>query len=403
MRITLSIVVLISACAGPPEGRPPLPSGVGETVFTAGEDPDNPFFAALGTNARSCATCHDQDAGWSVTPEALQARFDDSDGLDPVFRALDGATSPDADVSTVAARRDAYALLLAKGLVRVGLPVPDDADFTLTAVDDPYGFATAAELSLFRRPLPATNLRFASQLMWDGRAPSLELQAIDALVGHAEADAIDDDAVARLVAFESSIYTAQARDDLAGDLADDGARGGADALAELARDGAGFALYAAWLDDDDPQRAAIARGEQIFDRRPIRIRGVAGLADQDGTCATCHDEADVGSHATPRLMDLGIADDDRRTAELPLYTFTRASDGRVSRRTDPGAALITGRWADLGKFKVPSLRGLAMRPPYFHDGRAADLGEVLRFYQQRFDLDLSRRERADLIAFLSAL
>ena len=47
--------------------------------------------------------------------------------------------------------------------------VPANAEFELVAVDDPYNFASAAELSLFRRPLPTTNLKFLSTVMWDGR------------------------------------------------------------------------------------------------------------------------------------------------------------------------------------------------------------------------------------------
>ena len=71
--------------------------------------------------------------------------------------------------------------------------------------------------------------------------------------------------------------------------------------------------------------------------------------------------------------------------------------------SDPGRALITGKWADIGRFKVPALRGLVNRPPYFHNGLASNLDEVLEFYQRRFDIDLSREEQRDLIAFRSAL
>ena len=60
-------------------------------------------------------------------------------------------------------------MLLNKGVIRVGLPIPQSAEFELIAVDDPYHFASAAELSLFRRPLPGTNVRFVSAVMWDGR------------------------------------------------------------------------------------------------------------------------------------------------------------------------------------------------------------------------------------------
>jgi cytochrome c peroxidase len=65
--------------------------------------------------------------------------------------------------------------------------------------------------------------------------------------------------------------------------------------------------------------------------------------------------------------------------------------------------LITGKWADIGKFKGPILRGLAARAPYFHNGSAASLKEVIEFYDVRFDMGLTEREKADLAAFLSTL
>jgi len=62
-----------------------------------------------------------------------------------------------------------------------------------------------------------------------------------------------------------------------------------------------------------------------------------------------------------------------------------------------------GEWADIGKFKVPTLRLLTARAPYFHDGSAPTLGAVVAYYDQRFDLKLSSQEQADLVAFMSAL
>jgi cytochrome c peroxidase len=53
--------------------------------------------------------------------------------------------------------------------------------------------------------------------------------------------------------------------------------------------------------------------------------------------------------------------------------------------------------------KVPILRGLASRAPYFHDGRAATLQDVVDFYDQRFDIGFTDDEKRDLIAFLDAL
>lgn len=54
-------------------------------------------------------------------------------------------------------------------MLRVGIGVPPHAEFELIAVDDPYGYASASELSLFRRPLPATNLADLATVVWDGR------------------------------------------------------------------------------------------------------------------------------------------------------------------------------------------------------------------------------------------
>ena len=55
------------------------------------------------------------------------------------------------------------------------------------------------------------------------------------------------------------------------------------------------------------------------------------------------------------------------------------------------------------RFKGPILRGLAARAPYFHNGSAATLSDVVEFYETRFQIGLTPREKADLIAFLRAL
>src|SRR6185436_12374037 len=114
---------------------------------------------------------------WTIVPNQVRAVFDATEGgeiddrlgLGAIFRTNDGSNSPDADVSTLEARRAAYSMLLTRGLIRVGLPVPTDAEFELVAVDDPYHHASAADVSMFRRPLPMTNLRLLSTVMWDGR------------------------------------------------------------------------------------------------------------------------------------------------------------------------------------------------------------------------------------------
>jgi cytochrome c peroxidase len=71
--------------------------------------------------------------------------------------------------------------------------------------------------------------------------------------------------------------------------------------------------------------------------------------------------------------------------------------------TDPGRALISGNCADIGKIKGPILRGLAARAPYFHNGSAATLTDVVNFYNQRFNIGLTDQQKQDLVNFLSTL
>ncbi|MCU1336177.1 MAG: hypothetical protein JWO19_1758, partial [Bryobacterales bacterium] len=69
----------------------PDPSGVVRTFSQNGDiDLTSPFFQSLGTNGRSCGTCHQPSDAMSVSAAHVQARFDSSSGLDPIFRTNDG-------------------------------------------------------------------------------------------------------------------------------------------------------------------------------------------------------------------------------------------------------------------------------------------------------------------------
>lgn len=417
----------------------------------------NAFFKQFGTNDRTCATCHVPTEGWTITPEGVRDRFEKTKGLDPLFRLVDGANSPLEDISTVQKRHQAYSMLLKKANIRVGIGIPMDAEFELDAVDDPYGFASATELSLFRRPMPTTNLKFISAVMWEGRETTLDsnssnciygtaicfspvsfdlaTQANHATLGHAEGLAhLTQAEREEIVAFEMGLFTAQEYDNHAGKLSSNGANGGPkrlitqtyyfginDTLAGDYRTRAPFdpkvmSLYDAWgrnssrlSNNRRKARAAIARGEVLFNTKPIRISGVKGINDDlgvntlPGTCTTCHNTPNSGNHSIPMPLDIGISDASRRTPDMPLYTLRNKVTGKTIQTTDPGRALITGKWKDIGRFKGPVLRALASRPPYFHDGSAKDLSAVVNFYNNRFGIGLSEQEKADLIVFLASL
>jgi hypothetical protein len=439
----------------------PNPDGASLTVSRSGFiDTANPFFTPMG-NGRSCASCHSEDAGWSVTPRGLAQRFEQSQGTDAVFRLVDGANSLNAATATLDQKRLAYSMLLTKGLIRVGMSMPANAEFSLLRADDPYNFASARELSLFRRPLPSANLAFLSSVMWDGReSPAgasidsgLLAQASDAVRGHAEA-AVQLSAASQraIVDFERGLFAAQSTSTAAGSLLENGASGGALALAAttfypgingLAGDSRTLApfnrnvmtLFGAWRNLAAPPpppvrplpgqrtpppapvttvsavnlaRASIARGEALFNNRPFNITQVAGFPQngvqpQRGSCASCHNAPNAGSHSAPLLLDIGVADGRFRTPDMPLYTLRNNATGATVATTDPGLAMLTGRWRDVGKMKVPVLRNLSARAPYFHNGAQADLQGVVRFYDRRFQIGLTPQEVADLTAFLKAL
>ncbi len=436
--------------------------GKGATYSSAGGiDFNNPFFKSLGSNGRSCATCHVPTEGWTITPKGVQALFDKTKGQDPLFRLVDGANSPLANVATLEERRVAYSMLLNKANIRVGIGIPDDAEFKLIKVDDPYGYASETELSLFRRPLPTTNLKFLNTIMWEGRETTSEVnssdcifatdtcfaplstdlgsQANNATRGHAEAlqDLTIEQRIA-IVDFELSLFSAQIYDNDIGSLTQNNAKGGPKELARQTDyfgindtvsgdyrtrevfNPVAMSLYDVWDSQDANElksspgdyydkRAAIARGQHIFNATPIQISGVSGLNDElgidviPGTCSTCHNTPNVGNHSVPLPINIGVSDASRRTADVPLYTLQNNMTGETVEITDPGRALITGKWKDIGRFKGPTLRSAASRPPYFHDGSASDLNAVVDFYIARFNIGFTGREKADLVAFLAAL
>ncbi len=475
--------------AGPAPSPPELtvapdPTGLVATLKIDGPlDHRGPFFQSLGTNGRSCSTCHDPQEAMSFTPLHADLLFATTRGRDPLFARVDGANCDNVATGNAAG----HSLILRNGLIRIALPVPANAEFSISVVSDPYGCALRIDpnthvltVSVYRRPLPATNLSFLSAVMFDGRetvAPltspaddavnlrtDLTQQARDATTGHAQATAPPTAAQLQgIVDFELSLYTAQLWDCDAGALQASGAYGGPFALAMQAYypgmndtlgqdpnglpfDATAMTLYGAWADRPSPLgrdhsddgdhgvRAAIAAGEQLFNSAPLTITNVRGLNDNPalgqptsfrGTCTTCHDTPNVGNHSLPLPLDIGTAhtanpsfesDPTITTAvsqlsmpQLPVFLISGCpapfNPGQTASfyTTDPGRALITGHCSDFNRLKGPILRGLAGRAPYFHNGAAATLREVVNFYNQRFQMALTENQKDELVAFLGSL
>jgi cytochrome c peroxidase len=437
----------------------------------------NGFFANLGTNGRSCGTCHVAEDAWTLTPRHARSLAAD----DPLFTPNDGSDCPPANPaqgpdSTLSSE------LLDYGLIRIELAIPSAADFSLAAATNPKGCTIPpgspgvnGQLFLFRRPLPTTNLMFDTAIMWDGRETlqpiatkakfrrigpllfDLKDQANSATTGHAQGAAIVGMPVQEdIVTFETNLSTAQLliepRRGLSIPLNTAGGEGGPDYLQDTVApaffvgvndplkpgfSSAAFTIFAAWEPTSAQFRSlsstqrAIGRGEAIFNDTTFVIHDVPGLnsvpsnplynpsdpfAGQDlvGGCTLCHNSPNVGNHSTSLPINIGVTmanpiDNDGSPnaaldlAHLPVYTLRNTATGAAVEVTDPGKAMISGKWTDIGKTKGPILRGLAARAPYFHNGSAADLKTVVKFYNQRFDIGLSSRQARDLVAFLSAL
>jgi len=472
------------------------PSGASETYSTTGGGIDltGPFFQSLGTNGRSCATCHQPSDAMSVAAANVQQRFNFTQGLDPIFRTNDGSNcNHNIDVSTLAGRSAAYSLLRTRGLIRIAIGVPL-ADYQVVSVSNPYGCNESDVISQYRRPLPATNLRFLSTVMFDGRESSpltgtqkityvpsphdldslifdLKHQSLDATNGHAQGDGSrpTPDEQTQIVNFEMALSTGQIIDNLAGRLDARGATGGPISLTTqqffiginssvrfllpppqfnyefpggLVTPGDGyfssaiFNPFDAWASmPASSPRAAVARGQAIFNLKTINITEVAGINDDisagglvaggisslPGTCGTCHDTPNVGNHSFPTPLDIGTGDPDPSNSnvnkggldirylpsitvcKLDLTTTPPSPTSNCKTTTDLGQALIDGKFDHVGKIKGPILRGLSARAPYFHNGSAQTLLDAVRFYEKRFGLVLTRQEESDLVAFLSTL
>ena len=463
--------------------------GASETYSTTGGGIDltGPFFQSMGTNGRSCATCHQPSDAMSVSAAHVQQRFSQTQGQDPIFRTVDGSNcNHSIDVSTLAGRSAAYSLLQTRGLIRIAIAVPASADYRVVSVNNPYGCNESDVISMYRRPLPSTNLRFLSAVMFDGRESTpatgttkilysnyptsllndLAHQSVDATVNHAQGDGTRPTPAEQLqiVNFEMALFTAQTVGNCAGRLDAHGANGGPVALTTqpfflsinssvnplvptletpggLVTPGDGkfnpaiFNPFDAWatLPDTSP-RAAVARGQLIFNSRPIKITGVAGINDDvsagglvaggisslTGTCGTCHDTPNVGNHSFPTPLDIGTGDPSSNVSvnlggldisylpsitvcKLDSTTIPPAPTTNCKTTTDLGQALIDGKFDHVGKIKGPILRGLSARAPYFHNGSAQTLLNAVQFYEGRFGLVLTPQEESDLVAFLSVL
>ena len=316
-------------------------------------------------------------------------------------------------------------------------------------------------ISVYRRPRPLANLKYllavgfaydpkqglalprdpddgsflSGNIMSDNRAVNLRLQMEDAARTHMQMmGQLTPEAIAAIRAFELSLFSAQQIGAHGTALDSLGAMGGPAVLRDSQAGALGsigvpvFSEFGAW-ETIAPEEAArlspeqlafrqsVARGARVFREKMFLISDSAGINSPIGfgnpvrnSCVFCHNMTRMGNDVAPGQVDLGtnnlpFADP---TRDLPLFRITCTGEphphyGRVILTYDPGFALTTGRCADVGKITLQSLRGLSARAPYFANGSARTLRDVIDYYERRYNIGYTEQEKQDLVNLMSVL
>jgi cytochrome c peroxidase len=244
-------------------------------------------------------------------------------------------------------------------------------------------FSTGIDGSVGKRnAMPLMNLLWAPTLFWDGRDVSLEVQALHPIVDATEMKSNMVDVMAKLNSHPT--YPDLFKKAFGITTIDSIHLG--KALAQFER--------------------TLISGNSKFDKvivfktdtfTPSEMRGYllfsGNSAEKDGDCIHCH------------------------TSGSTFTDFEFKNNGLDITPNDSGRYLVTKNIDDIGKFKTPSLRNVAITSPYMHDGRFKTLEEVLDHYNTDFNVTpltdpvmqvqvkarLSIPQRNDIIAFLKTL
>jgi len=222
-----------------------------------------------------------------------------------------------------------------------------------------------------RNAPPLINLAWNTSFFWDGGVKTLEQQAVGPITNPLEMDMTMGEVVQRVsadpeyVRLSRAAYGSELRPEVV-------TKGIASFLRSLV---SGKSRFDRYLEGD---AAALTASEK---------RGADIALGERGDCFHCH----VGFNLTNNAF---------------------ANNGLVS--ADTGRTRITEKTGDEGKFKVPTLRNVALTAPYMHDGSLATLRDVIDFYSRGGQghpntdpiirpLNLSGQEKEDLLAFLGSL
>lgn len=309
-------------------------------------------------NGRSCSTCHTLANG-GLTPAQAQAVYA-KNKKDPLFRPID------SDDGTGAS----YKQLLTHATVTVDINLPPN----VRLADNP----TARTVKL-RRGIPSTfdSPRFDPAIMWDGREPTLQLQAQHAIAGHAQAKrAPSQSELNALVDFEKALFSSKQ-------------------MLDYAVTGKAPALPTGKTESEK-------RGKAFF--------------AETGLCGGCHFGALLNetSQFNPMGVPAGFHFGNALVSELnvaqnPMREYiVKNPDGTEAHvmSPDPGQMLVTGVPQMAGMFKMVSLRNLKNSAPYFHDNSAKTIEQITQQYKMLMDvagIPYTQQDLTDMTAYMKLL
>ena len=343
----------------------------------------------LGGNGRSCADCHMPSDSFQLSPDSVEARFQqlqqrrawDPVADDPLFRPID---ADDFRINGAAAND--FRNLRENGLVRVTIPLPPNVVLIDPATNRP---SAEADADVWRMVPSVNDVKLTGPdgtNLWprgpnpdggyqlDARMGSLQDQALGALIHHAEVQSLPSQGMLDdLAAFQRVLFT--------------GAR--IRALSAAVDDGV-FPLP----DPDPPLSELEQQGKAVFQRACAHCHGGPGQSTTAPPIGRYHDI----QTQCPRPVDtvqparFAFAPCPERLARNARTYEITLIDGTTVRRTssDPGRALLTGFVGgpaardDWNKFDVPGLRGISRTAPYFHNNSAATLEDVVDHYIEFF-------------------
>jgi cytochrome c peroxidase len=281
-----------------------------------------------------------------------------------------------------------------------------------TCHDPKFGFADNRKIAIGIDGRPGTrntptvlNAMFNSTLFWDGRVESLEAQALKPLVHPDEMGNSSPEAVVRRLAAMPDYVNEFSRAFGRPVDSESIAKGIAAYERTLVSANSPYDRYLAG------DRAALSQGA---------LRGLTVFRGR-GRCSVCHSlNTSFPFFSDGNYRNTGVAGnlndfDSLAHRALSVSSETDFADlNKFSGKFELGRFLVTRNALDIGSYRTPMLRNVELTAPYFHDGSAATLEDVVRYYVRGGNenvskdwelqaVNLSEREQQDLIEFLKAL